>query len=440
DLTTCRRAHCQRRRSHAEKSKLYHAIGGGSWAARNVRLEGVHRCRRADRVWAALPRPLSSCRHLRRQNSSRRQSLPSSGRATDEIRADPQPQGRKGNRAPGADDIDGSRRRGDRMMKRREFITFLGGAAAWPLAAGAQKRLPVIGFLNGASPGPYARFLLGFHQGLKETGYTAGENVAVEYRWAENRYDRLPALAADLVDRHVTVIAAAGSTPAALAPKAAQTTIPIVFLVGGDPVAVGLVPSLARPGGNLTGVTNLTAEVGPKRLEMLHAVVPTATIALLVNPKSPELSEPQSQELQVAARKLGLQLHVLNASTEPEIDTAFATLVQLRAGGLVIGADALFSSRVEQLAALALRHRIPAIYQFPEFTAAGGLMSYGNNLSDMLRLSGLYTGRILKGEKPADLPVQQATKVELIINLKTAKALGLTMPTALLVRADEVIE
>ena len=327
------------------------------------------------------------------------------------------------------------------MKTRRDVMSLLaGGAAAWPLAARAQQRLPVIGFLNGASPGPYARFLLGFHQGLKETGYTAGENVAVEYRWAENRYDRLPALAADLVDRHVTVIAAAGSTPAALAAKAATTTIPIVFLVGGDPVAVGLVPSLARPGGNLTGVTNLTAEVGPKRLEMLHAVVPTATIALLVNPKSPELSEPQSQELQVAARKLGLQLHVLNASTEPEIDTAFATLVQLRAGGLVIGADALFSSRVEQLAALALRHRIPAVYQFPEFTAAGGLMSYGNNLSDMLRLSGLYTGRILKGEKPADLPVQQATKVELIINLKTAKALGLTMPTALLVRADEVIE
>jgi putative ABC transport system substrate-binding protein len=323
---------------------------------------------------------------------------------------------------------------------RRELLVVLGGAAAWPLAARAQQRLPVIGFLNGASPGPYARFLLGFHQGLKETGYTAGENVAVEYRWAENRYDRLPALAADLVDRHVTVIAAAGSTPAALAAKAATTTIPIVFLVGGDPVAVGLVPSLARPGGNLTGVTNLNAEVGPKRLEMLHAVVPTATIALLVNPKSPELSEPQSQELQVAAGRLGLQLHVLNASTEPEIDTAFATLVQLRAGGLVIGADALFSSRVEQLAALALRHRIPAIYQFPEFTAAGGLMSYGNNLGDMLRLSGLYTGRILKGEKPADLPVQQATKVELIINLKTAKALGLTMPTALLVRADEVIE
>jgi len=326
-------------------------------------------------------------------------------------------------------------------MKRRDFITLLGGAtAAWPLTARAQQRLPVIGFLNGASPGPYARFLLGFHQGLKETGYTAGENVAVEYRWAENRYDRLPALAADLVDRHVTVIAAAGSTPAALAAKAATTTIPIVFLVGGDPVAVGLVPSLARPGGNLTGVTNLTAEVAPKRLEMLHAVVPTAPIALLINPKSPELSEPQLQELQVAARKLGLQLHVLNASTEPEIDTAFATLVQLRAGGLVIGADALFSSRAEQLAALALRHRIPAIYQYPEFTAAGGLMSYGNNLGDMLRLSGLYTGRILKGEKPADLPVQQATKVELIINLKTAKALGLTMPTALLVRADEVIE
>jgi putative ABC transport system substrate-binding protein len=329
------------------------------------------------------------------------------------------------------------------MMTRREFITLLGGgAAAWPLSARAQQpAIPVIGFLHGASPGQYAPFLPGFHRGLKETGYTAGENVAVEYRWAEDRYDRLPALAGDLVNRHVTVIAAAGSTPAALAAKAATTTIPIVFLVGGDPVAIGLVASLARPGANVTGVTNLTAEVGPKRLEMLHEVVPRAiTIALLVNPKSPELSEPQSQELQAAARRLGLQLHVLNASTEWEIDTAFAALVQLHASGLVIVPDALFSSRADQLAALALRHRIPAIYQYPEFTAAGGLMSYGSNLRDMLRLSGLYTGRILKGEKPADLPVQQTTKVELIINLKTAKALGLTMPTALLVRADEVIE
>jgi putative tryptophan/tyrosine transport system substrate-binding protein len=327
-------------------------------------------------------------------------------------------------------------------LKRRDLITLLSGAAAWPLAARAeQPTMPVIGFLHGASPGPYARFLPGFHQGLKETGYTEGGNVAVEYRWAEDRYDRLPALAADLVDRRVTVIAAAGSTPAAVAAKAATTTIPIVFLVGGDPIAVGLVGSLARPGGNLTGVTTLTAEVGPKRLEMLHALVPTATtIALLVNPKSPDLSEPQSQELQVAARTLGLQLHVLNASTDREIDTAFATLVQLRVGGLVIGVDALFTSRAEQLAALALRYGVPAIFQYPEFTAAGGLMSYGSDLRDALRLGGLYTGRILKGEKPADLPVQQATKVELIINLKTAKALGLTMPTALLVRADQVIE
>ena len=328
------------------------------------------------------------------------------------------------------------------QLKRRQFITLLGGVAAWPLAARSQPAgTPVIGFLHGASPGTYARFLPAFHQGLKEAGYTEGGNVAVEYRWAEDRYDRLPALAADLVNHHVTVIAAVGSTPAALAAKAATTTIPIVFLVGGDPIAIGLVASLARPGGNLTGVTNLTAEVGPKRLEMLHEVVPTAiTIALLVNPKSPELSEPQSQELQVAARRLGLQLHVLNASTEREIDTAFATLVQLRAGGLVIVPDTFFSSRTEQLAALALRHRAPAIYQFPEFTAAGGLMSYGSNFRDMLRLSGLYTGRVLKGEKPADLPVQQTTKVDLIINLKTARALGLTMPTALLVRADEVIE
>jgi putative ABC transport system substrate-binding protein len=283
-------------------------------------------------------------------------------------------------------------------------------------------------------------FLPAFHQGLKEAGYTEGGNVAVEYRWAEDRYDRLPVLAADLIDRHVTVIAAP-ATPAALAAKAATTTIPIVFLVRFDPVVSGLVASLARPGGNLTGVANLAGDVGPKRLEMLHALVPTeTTIALLVNPKSPDLSEPQSQELPVVARRLGLQLHVLNASTEREIDTAFATLVQLRAGGLVIGPDALFTSRAEQLAALALRHRVPAIYQYPEFTAAGGLMSYGGDLRDFLRLTGLYTGRILKGEKPADLPVQQATKVELIINLKTAKALGLDVPTALLVRADEVIE
>ena len=220
-------------------------------------------------------------------------------------------------------------------MRRREFITLFGGAAAWPLAASAQQpTMPVIGFLHGASPGPYARFLSGFHQGLKEAGYTEGRNVAVEYRWAEERYDRLPALAADLVDRHVTVIAALGSTPAALAAKAATTTIPIVFLVGVDPVAIGLVASLARPGGNLTGVTNLTAQIGPKRLELLHALVPTAiTVALLVNPSSPELAEPQLQELQVAARSLGLQLHVLNASTEREIDMAFATVVQLRAGG-----------------------------------------------------------------------------------------------------------
>jgi putative tryptophan/tyrosine transport system substrate-binding protein len=324
----------------------------------------------------------------------------------------------------------------------RDFITLLGGAAAWPLAAGAQQPgQPVIGFLHGASPGPYARFLPAFHQGLKETGYTEGGNVAVEYRWAEDRYDRLPALAADLVDRHVTVIAAAGSTPAALAAKAATTTIPIVFLVGVDPVAIGLVASLARPGGNLTGVVNLTVEVGPKRLEMLHAAVPTATtIALLVNPTASAISEPYSQELQVAAGGLGLQLHVLNASTEQEIDAAFATLVQLRAGGLVIGPDTLFISRAEQLAELALRYRVPAIFQYHDFTTAGGLMSYGSDLRELLRLGGLYTGRILKGEKPADLPVQQATKVELIINLKTANALGLTMPTALLVRADEVIE
>jgi putative tryptophan/tyrosine transport system substrate-binding protein len=266
-------------------------------------------------------------------------------------------------------------------LRRREFITLLGGAAvAWPLAARAQQPagMPVIGFLHGASPGGYAPFLPGFHQGVKEAGYTEGRNVAIEYRWAEDCYDRLPALAADLVDRHVTVIAAP-ATPAALAAKAATTTIPIVFLVGGDPVAIGLVASLARPGGNLTGVTNLTAQVGSKRLELMHALVPTAiTVALLVNPSSPELAEPQSQELQVAARSLGLQLHVLNASTEREIDMAFATVVQLRPGGLVIVPDPFFTNSSERLAARSLRHAIPTIFHYPEFTAAGGLMSYGS--------------------------------------------------------------
>jgi putative ABC transport system substrate-binding protein len=328
-------------------------------------------------------------------------------------------------------------------VRRRDFITLLGGAAAaWPLAAQAQQAaMPVIGFLGSASQDPWAGRMRAFHQGLSETGYVVGQNVAIEYRWAEGQNDRLPQLAADLVRRQVTVIATPGSTPAALAAKAATTMIPIIFELASDPVALGLVTSLARPGGNITGVTSLNAEVGPKRLELLHELVPTATIVgLLVNPTNPNLAEPITKNLGAAARSLGLEMHVLHASTDRDLDTVFATVVQLRAGGLVIGPDPFFSSRLGQLAALSVRHAVPTVYQTREFTAAGGLMSYGASFTDTFRAAGNYTGRVLKGDKPADLPVQQSTKVELIINLSTAKALGLEVPRILIARADEVIE
>jgi putative ABC transport system substrate-binding protein len=326
-------------------------------------------------------------------------------------------------------------------VKRREFITLLGGAATWPLAARAQQpAMPVIGFLRNTAATGSKPIVTAFFQGLKEAGFVDGQSVAIEYRWADNQNDRLPALAADLIRRQVAVIVAAG-IPAALAAKAATTTIPIAFEIGADPIEAGLVASLNRPGGNLTGVTTVNVELAPKRLELVHEVVPTTrNIALLVNPASPFNAERLSTDTQIAARTLGLQLYVLHASTESDFDTVFASLVQMRAGALVINNDAFFLSRIEQLAVLTVRHSVPTISAYREFTAAGGLMSYGGSLTDAYRLTGVYAGRILKGDKPADLPIQRATKVELYINQKTAKALGLTVPQALLSRADDVIE
>jgi ABC-type uncharacterized transport system substrate-binding protein len=326
-------------------------------------------------------------------------------------------------------------------MRRREFITLIGGATlAWPGAARSQQpALPVVGFLSPTSAQAYASQSAAFREGLQQAGYREGQNVAIEYRWADNQNDRLPALAVDLVRRQVNVIVSTG-LPATLAAKLATTTISIVFQTGFDPVETGLVASLNRPDGNLTGVTTFALELEPKRLELLRELVPDASsVGVLFNPDT-RGSENRLSELHVAARTLGLQLYVFHASNERDFDAIFASLGQLRIGALAIGADAFFNSRSEQLAALALRHAVPTIYQFREFVAAGGLVSYGGSLTDAHRQVGVYTGRILKGEKPADLPVQQVTKVELIINLRTAKTFGIAVPPTLLARADEVIE
>jgi putative ABC transport system substrate-binding protein len=320
-------------------------------------------------------------------------------------------------------------------------MTLVGGATVgWPLAVHAQQStMPMIGLLGSATAGGWAPYVIAFHQGLRDGGYVEGRNVAIEARWADNQYDRLPAMADELVQRKVNVLVAF-STPAARAAKAATTTIPIVFTTNRDPVRIGLVSSLSRPGSNMTGATNLGVEVDSKLLELLHDAVPSAKIiAVLVNPTNFN-TESLSRGLQPAARNFGLQLHVLNASTERDFDTVFATLHQLRADGLVVVEDVFFNSRSSQIAALTIRHAMPTIFQSPEFAAAGGLMSYTGSTTDSYRQAGVYTGRVLKGEKPADLPVVQGTKFELVINLKTAKALGLSVPIGLLNAADEVIE
>jgi putative tryptophan/tyrosine transport system substrate-binding protein len=326
-------------------------------------------------------------------------------------------------------------------MQRRAFITFLGGvAAALPFSARAQQPpIPVIGFLNSGSPDGYAPMVNAFRQGLKETGYVEGQNVAIEYRWANGDYDRLPSLAGDLIGRQVSVIAAT-STPANLVAKASTNTIPIVFTAGNDPVQMGLVASISRPGGNVTGASTLTGEVVPKRVELAHELTPSATIlGFLVNPRNSN-ADADTKAAQAAAVTLGLQLNVLHASTEAELDNVFAAFAQMRAGALAIDGDALFNSHTKLLAALAIRHLVPAIYESHQFVAEGGLSSYGGSIIESYRLAGVYAGRILKGEKPADLPVQQSTKVELLINLKTAKLLGLTVSPQIVARADEVIE
>jgi putative tryptophan/tyrosine transport system substrate-binding protein len=325
-------------------------------------------------------------------------------------------------------------------MHRREFIAVAGGAAAlWPLVARAQPAKPVVGFLNVASPGGYEHHVAAFRDGLKERGYIEGQNVTIEFRWADGHYDRLPDMAADLVRREVSVIVA--NTPANLAAKAATGTIPIVFTTASDPVQIGLVPNLSRPGANVTGISQLNVEIGPKRMELARQLMPTATsVGFLVNPGDALRAQTLTKDAQEAAVPLGLRVHVLPASTDAEIEAAFVESAQSKTDVLVVGADALFNSKSPLLAELSLRYSVPTIYQYSEFVDAGGLLSYGGSIKESYRWAGIYAGRILKGERPGELPVQQSTTVELIVNLKTAKALGISVPLSLLGRADKVIE
>jgi len=324
-------------------------------------------------------------------------------------------------------------------MRRREFIALLGGTVLAPLAARAQQAMPVIGLINGTSAGKYEPQIAAFREGLKQAGFVDGENVRIEYRWANGDYSRLPALAADLVERQVAVIVA--NTPANLVAKKATDKIPVVFTTASDPVQIGLVTNLNHPGGNVTGVSQLNASLGPKRLELARELVPTATdMALLINPEDPPRADKVVAEVQAAASRLGLNLHILRASTETDIETALARFAQTKASALVVGADAFFNAHAPLLAEATLRHRVPTVYEYTEFTEAGGLMSYSGDIKESYRWAGIYTGRILKGAKPGDLPVQQSTTVQLIVNLKAAKALGITVPLSLLGRADKIIE
>jgi putative tryptophan/tyrosine transport system substrate-binding protein len=326
-------------------------------------------------------------------------------------------------------------------MRRRDFIAGLVGSSTsvWPLWVRAQQTMPVVGFLNSASMEGYAPYVAAFRDGLRKSGYVEGENVAIEYRWADGRYDHLADLVADLLNRHVAVIVA--NTPANLAVKKATDTVPVVFTTASDPVQIGLVSNLSRPGGNVTGVTQLNASLGPKRLELAHELFPRATdVALMINPKDPARAEGLLAETLAAAKQLEIQLRVVRAGNEAEMESAFNSLAQFKAAALVVGADAYYNSKSQLLAELALRYAVPTIYEYTEFVRAGGLMSYGGNIKESYRWAGIYAGRILRGEKPADLPVQQSTTVELLVNLKTAKALGVTIPQTLLARADEVIE